>query len=66
MGSEGYGKIPLTLLGRKDDSGIGKGKEGDVETCGEWWTLVGPCQPAAQGWSLRGCELRILTRNQHT
>ena len=27
---------------------------------------MGPCQPAAQGWSLRGCELRILTRNQHT
>lgn len=32
MGSEGYGKMPLTLLERKDDSGIGKGKEGDVET----------------------------------
>ena len=33
MGNEGYGKIPLTLLERKDDSGTGKGKEGDVDTC---------------------------------
>lgn len=32
MGIEGYGKIPLTLLERKDDSGIGKGEEGNVET----------------------------------
>lgn len=32
MGSEGYGKIPLPLLERKDDSGIGKGEEGNVET----------------------------------